>query len=461
MMDDCLLDAQGTVEETNMLIREQQKRMAYSFPVAYAPEGRLRETSKSHYMAVMRMFYQFNRSTEDLTLELRRDTEDGLTVRYATVGTVYSADFFWSPTETIRLHIIAANKASDKVLEHYHVYDMGPSGNAYSVPKQAWENWMILGRENVGGVGIDKRLVYLAIGDRAQIGNMSVHEFSRLSCEQVERLQDGLKPGMFLVRPSLEDAGLDECKRRRSSKSTEVKTPEKRNKSSSDEGEDDSAKPSTSREIPKLGGRSILARTPMKRKASYNKGSGASKTKAAGSSKKNCWWKNYVPPPNRFMDVGPNGQMIPLNTDGTPMSKAQVMGINDLFQDFIQRRNVNQPAEEGKPPKGATEGEKTPPPDDSILEESSNSNTDSFQEETSVEESCFEISGVSNMPDTSIRSVSPGESSEEGGPLPINDSVEVFLAEKIDGKDIINVSTGSSSLDSSRGQASEAGAMGL
>ena len=67
---------------------------AFAFLFAYALEGRLRETSKSEYMSVMRLFYQFNRSTEDRTLELRRDMEDGLTVKYATVGLVFSADFF-------------------------------------------------------------------------------------------------------------------------------------------------------------------------------------------------------------------------------------------------------------------------------------------------------------------------------------------------------------------------------
>ena len=62
-----------------------------------------------------------------------------------------------------------------------------------------------------------------------------------------------------------------------------------------------------------------------------------------------------------------------------------------------------------------------------------------------------EMSGVSSLPDTSFRSQTPSiQSSEEGGPLPFNDSVEVFLAKKLDENDVVNVSTGSSTLNSSR-----------
>ena len=107
-----------TVEEENMLIREHQRKMAYAFPVAYAPDGRLRETSMSHYMAAMRLYYQYNKSLEDLTLELRQDSETGTSRKYATVGTVYSADFFWTKQETIRLHLVAVDENVVRGTDH-------------------------------------------------------------------------------------------------------------------------------------------------------------------------------------------------------------------------------------------------------------------------------------------------------------------------------------------------------
>ena len=75
---------------------------------------------------------------------------------------------------------------------------------------KAWDNWRLFAHEKAEGVHIDKRLVYLALGDRSQIGNMSLEDFAKLTCDQVEALQDALQPGMMLVRQSIEEAGLDE-----------------------------------------------------------------------------------------------------------------------------------------------------------------------------------------------------------------------------------------------------------
>ena len=432
------------VEASNMFIREQQRKMSFAFPVTYAPEGRLRETTKSEYMAVMRLFYQFNRSSEDLTLELRRDTEDGLTVKYATVGPVFSADFFWSRSETIRLHIIAARKNHDKVVEHYHVYDMGSHGNAYSIPRDAWDNWMILGDENVGGVGVDKRLIYMAIGDRSQIGNMTVEEFSKLSADQVTKLQDALKPGMFLVRPSLQDAGLDESPRKA----------EKRRKSSrkSSSDDDDSNKPpAEKRIIPRLGGRSRLDYNPAKRSTMIPRGfaTASSSTKEVPdekkiSSKDSKWWKNLTPPPNRFMDVGPNGEMIPLGPDGKPMSKEQAEGLKELLSSFGGFKKI-----------------KTPEKEKEVEPEDVSNDSSIFEEETSVEDQGFEMSGVSSLADSSLLSRRSASYDGGPGPLPMNDSVEVFLSSKPNQHEVVNVSTDSSGLDTSRGQANGAGTLDL
>ena len=93
----------------------------------------------------------------------------------------------------------------------YDVFDMWAAGNAYAIELRAWDNWRQYAHDKVEGIPIDKRLVFLALlGDRSQIGNMTLEEFSRLTCDQVEALQDSLKPGMMLVRPSIEEAGLDE-----------------------------------------------------------------------------------------------------------------------------------------------------------------------------------------------------------------------------------------------------------
>ena len=136
------------------------------------------------------MYYRYNKSSEDLTLELRQELRDGRDIKYATVGVVYSVDLFWSELETIRLHLIAARMYNNHVVEHYNVYDMGEAGNAYSIPALAWDNWRILGQRGSEGIHVDKRLLFLVLGDRSQILNMKIDEFCRMSATQVEQLQE-------------------------------------------------------------------------------------------------------------------------------------------------------------------------------------------------------------------------------------------------------------------------------
>ena len=198
------------IQETNDWIRESQMARAFAFPHAYAPEGRLREIEPLSYMVLMNQHYAFRTSQQDLTLELREENEDGEIAIRTKVGQVFSADFKWDEYETIRLHIIAVRPNHDRVVKHYDVFDMGSAGNAYAIELRAWDNWRQFAQDKVEGISVDKRLVYLALGDRSQIGNMKLEEFSKLSCDQVEALQDSLKPGMMLVRPSIKEAGLDE-----------------------------------------------------------------------------------------------------------------------------------------------------------------------------------------------------------------------------------------------------------
>ena len=46
---------------------------------------------------------------------------------------------------------------------------MGAAGNACTVARQAWDKWRQFGYKKVEGCHIDKRLLFLALGDRSQI----------------------------------------------------------------------------------------------------------------------------------------------------------------------------------------------------------------------------------------------------------------------------------------------------
>ena len=196
--------------ELEMWIRETQMARAYAFPPAYAPEGRLREADPSVYMQLCKLHYSYRASIEDLILELNEEGMSGEVVRREKVGEVFSVDLEWTPDEAIRLHLIAMRKRRDKVLEHYQVFDLGNVGVAVTFPRIAWDNWRTWGHLRVEGIPVDKRLAFLAVGDRSQIGNMDLETFSRMTADQVRALTERFIPGQCLVRPSLEEACLIE-----------------------------------------------------------------------------------------------------------------------------------------------------------------------------------------------------------------------------------------------------------
>ena len=90
-------------------------------------------------------------------------------------------------------------------------------------------------------------------------------------------------------------------------------------------------------------------------------------------------------------------------------------------------------------------------------EEEKTSDPPSGDDFTSVDDSGKEtslcnISGVSGFQRESISSSSTDWMGP--GPMPMNDSVEVFLAKKLVEADVVNISTDSSVLDVSKGQMS-------
>ena len=99
---------------------------------------------------------------------------------------------------------------------------------------------------------------------------------------------------------------------------------------------------------------------------------------------------------------------------------------------------------------------------------------ESFWEETSVEDSLeqsrdasgvFDITGVSTLNSSSIKEEEDTKLtsvSDEDGPLPMDDSVEVFLAKKLNKSQVVNVSSSSSGvLELSKGKTSDSSMMDL
>ncbi len=95
---------------------------------------------------------------------------------------------------------------------------------------------------------------------------------------------------------------------------------------------------------------------------------------------------------------------------------------------------------------------------------------ESFCEETSVEDSdkskdvsgVFDITGVSSLDQSNVKeedSSLVASSSDWEGPFPMDNSVEVFLAKKLNKSQVVNVSTDSSVLEISKGKISDSSMM--
>ena len=446
------------VLEANNWIREHQLSRAFAFPADYAPDGRLREATTSHYMSLMKLYYQYNKE-DDLSLELMQEKDDGSQKVYAKVGQVYSADFVWEGATTIRLHIIAARKNFNMVVEHYHVYDIGEAGVAYTLPRRAWDNWRMWPGAQVEGIHKDKRILYMILGDRSQITNMTLERFSRLTLDQVKSLQDRMEPGLFLVRPTLEEAGLDEGP-------VQGSPPPVIELSSSSGSGSDPKSPEPEKQKEDLANTTGTSASHM----IMTRGRLSRGSKHQADTHRNLF---IIPPKLQYKakdKPAANGPtFIHAGPDG-PLAKETVDGIGALLSECLQgpslaSTQIIATAEKLARMNMAEEDRRFDAyedPDESVIEVNEDEEEEEFEEETSVEESrdcsgMFEMSGVSSLgPDESRATTS---SADWDGPLPMDDSVEVFLAKKLNKSQVINISTDSSVLEVSKGQASDTSGM--
>ena len=444
------------IERFNIYIREQQASRAYAFPASLAPDTRLRETEVNYYMSTMGLYYEYRKSYEDVTLELMQLLPTGYVNHYASVGVVYSADFFWTRHDMMRVNVIAVRQYTDYAVEHYQVFDMGKSIVALTVPMRAWHNWRTWCRPDVKGIHPDHRILFMLLGDRSQIGNKTLEQFSKLSIYKLRTILAKFEPGRMLNRPSIEEAGLVEESVTTSPPPLVEVSPTPSSSSSSPESGPKSPEPQKPKKNP-FSLEAMGVGTPSNKPSTSRQGH---HTEEIGEPRKFLPFAR--PPfvgrgagmmgpkwqmPKEFVDdkgvllkmcmKGPNPSLIKVFKAAEKLAQLEVANDDDEVDDAQE-------------------------PGDSSLE--------SFQEETSVESSdqskdcsgMFDMTGVSSQAgDTSIAKVSASSatSSDWDGPLPMDDSVEVFLAKRINNSQVVNVSTDSSVLELSRGQISDSSIM--
>ena len=429
---------QMEIEENCLLIRETQIDRSLKFPREFAPVGYLKQTGEHHYLQLMDYCYTYGKAKggDEMILFLaRKNTESsGKMERIKSVGEVFSVDLEWSEKDIIRIHLVAIEPCSSMVTSHYEVYDVGCAGVAFSVPKEAWENWRMW-INAWEGIPIDKRMLYLALGDRDRIGNLSLEEFAKLDVTVIKQLLRNREAGQRMVRPSMEEAGLSTKK---ATPPPVIELDSSTSSSSTSGSEQRSPKTPKSGEKRKWLG-SIMTRGRLQKMRSSP--------------------RSRTPPPSTSRNLFSKPGII---DDLTPMQRE---GISQLL---AQCMVVKTPVPTSAGVKRAAEGFGRVDDEETSMEEASevkDSDTMSCPDDFSPNCSgMFEFS--MNSVSSSVGEVTSGSSPdilEEKvcryemlyGPLPVNDTIDLFLSKKTNDSQIVDVSTTESEAEVMSGKASD------
>ena len=427
------------IEENCSLIRETQIDKSLKFPKEFAPIGFLKQTGEHAYMKLMNLVYSYGKPKGGDEVILWLGTkEDGKFARTVGVGEVFSVDLDWSKEEAVRIHLIAVEPNSTMVTAHYEVFDMGCAGVAFTIPKEAWENWRLWINDVPEGVPFDKRMTFLALGDRGRIGNLTLDEFARLDFTVVKQLLTNREPGQRMVRPSMEEALM-------TTEQTRLHPPVIELNSSASSSPDSDAKESP--EAPKSGEKRKLFGSVITRgRLQKMKNSPRPRTPPPGTSR------------NLFFSQDKVDDLTPLQREG----------IQRLLQDCLAPSKAAEFLRKNKVKEEAMRKEKEEESSKEELEELKDVETMSCPDDFSPNCSgMFEFSmnsASSGMgPDSTTESDNSVMVLEERvfkyemlyGPLPANDSVDVFLSRKINESSIVDVSTAESEVDAKAGTVSD------
>ena len=276
-------------------------------------------------------------------------------------------------------------------------------------------------------------MLFLAIGDRKRIGNMSLEEFSKLDASVIKQLIGNRMPGQRMVRPSMEEAGL----------ATKKATPPpvvELDTSSSSSGSSEPKSP----EAPKSGEKRKWLGTIM--------------TRGRLQKMRNAP-RPRTPPPSTSKNLFSNQGKI---DDLTPMQRE---GIQRLLIECVAAKPAFIKPKEAK--MAAEDLAKMEDEESSSRETSGVRDSDTMSCPDDFSPNCsgmfeFSMDSVSSSVGNMTTRSSPEVLEERVcryeqlyGPLPVNDSIDLFLTKKVNESQIIDVSTTESEADSEPGKDSD------
>ena len=171
-------------------------------------------TERSGGMASRNQWYRFHwapeRNYPEVVLQLWNKPIGREPTLRGEAGDLYRPHLDLPNGETFPVHIIVKSKEAEEdpgLTIQYSVFDLGSLEKGFTVDLEAWQNYLLF-REESNKQDLDMRLLYHAVCNRWETGDMTLIEFAQLDVEAIKNLINGMMPGGDYPRPSVREAML-------------------------------------------------------------------------------------------------------------------------------------------------------------------------------------------------------------------------------------------------------------
>ena len=206
------VEARAAREEDRRLRQEEYKLLRVYPAKSFVAKYFLKERSGG--MICRDEWYRYHVPEEEddheVTLQLWRKPSKGTPALVGEVGDLYSLSLELPMEITMDLNILvesAEAKKDHQLRIQFSVMDLGHCDKAYSVSLEAWQNYLIF-RDETNKMEMDCRLLYHAICNRWEVGDLTLEAFSKLRSSDIFIMMQRMEVGGDYPRPSVAEASL-------------------------------------------------------------------------------------------------------------------------------------------------------------------------------------------------------------------------------------------------------------
>ena len=199
------------MKEAERKLKMEEYRMMRVYPAKF-PAFFLRERSGG--MICRDEFYRWEvpeeRDNPEVTLRLWYKPNGRPAFPLGEVGDLYWLELSLPNGSTMELNILVKSaEARDNpgLLLQFSVLDMGHCDKAFSVEQEAWQNYLLF-RDEDNKEDLDCRLLYHAICNRWEMGDVALTDFAQQENSDLIMMMQRMIPGGDYPRPTVHEAHL-------------------------------------------------------------------------------------------------------------------------------------------------------------------------------------------------------------------------------------------------------------